>query len=254
MKAKHKTSHDIVMKYSNILINNNIRRVLEEGKSNDDALDLFLMMNMMNDLGTERSFVKKGPSSSDVHMNLIGNNVIDKDDFKLQMASGKKFLTQRLVVRLSPNCTLYAETNHSSLQVCINEKNMTTMYLKSYHAEDIAMWMIRQKLNINRYLEGWNDVLNKACKKAKGNRMALLAIRAIFADAMKDYPDTKYEIIEQKRRARIRVTLPKGRLGVFLDAWWGSYKEKLPPQIESLKILIEAHRKNILTNFCSPKS
>lgn len=241
------------MKYSNILINNNIRRVLEEGKSNDDALDLFLMMNMMNDLGSERSFVKKGPSPSDVHMNLIGNNVIDKDDFKLQMASGKKFLTQRLVVRLSPNCTLYAEANHSSLQVTINEKNMTTMYLKSYNAEDIALWMIRQKLNINRYLEGWNDVLNKACKKAKGNRMALLAIRAIFADAMKDYPDTKYEIIEQKRRARIRVTLPKGRLGVFLDAWWGTYKEKLPPQIESLKFLIEAHRKSILTHFYAPK-
>ena len=66
---------------------------------------------------------------------------------------------------------------------------------------------------------------------------------------MKDYSDIEYDIIEQKRRARIRVALPKGRLGVFLDAWWGSYKEKLPPQIESLKILIEAHRKSILTNF-----
>lgn len=253
MKARHKTSHDIVMKYSNILINNNIRRVLEEGKSNDDALDLFLMMNMMNDLGTERSFVVKGPSPSDVHMNLIGNNDIDKDDFKLKMARGKKFLPQRLVVKLSPNCTLYAETNHSSLQVSINEKNMTTMYLKSYRAEDVAMWIIRQKQNIDRYMEGWSEVLNKACKKAKGNHMALLAIKAIFTDAVKDFPDVKYEIIEQKRRARIRVILPKGRLGVFLDAWWGTYKQKLPPQIESLKILIEAHRKSILTHFCSPK-
>ena len=242
------------MRYSNKQINNNIRRVLEEGKSNDAALDLFLMMNMMNDLGTERSFVKKGPSPSDIHMNLIGNKVIDKDDFKLKMASGTKFLTQRLIVKLSPNCTLFAESNRSSLQVTINEKNLTTVYLKSYNAEDIALWMIRQKLNIDRYMEGWNDVLNKACKKAKGNRLALLAIRAIFTDAMEDYTDIKYEIIEQKRRARIRVTLPKGRLGVFLDAWWGSYKEKLPSQIESLKILIEAHRKNILTNFCSPKS
>ena len=240
------------MRYSNIQINNNIRRVLEEGKSNEDALDLFLMMNMMNDLETEHSFVMKGPSPSDVHMNLIGNNVIDKDDFKLKLASGTKFWIQRLVVRLLPNCTLYAESNHSSLQVTINEKNMTAMYLKSYHAEDIAMWMIRQKKNIGRYMEGWNEVLNKACKKAKGNHMALLAIKAIFTDAMKDYSDIKYEIIEQKRRARIMVALPEGCLGVILDAWWGSYKEKLPPQIESLKILIEAHRKSILTNFCSP--
>ena len=105
------------------------------------------------------------------------------------------------------------------------------MYIDSYRAEDVAMWIIRQKQNIDKYMEGWNDVLNKACKKAKGNHMALLAIRAIFTDAMKDYTDIKYEIIEQKRRARIRVTLPKGRLGVFLDAWWGSYKDKLPPQI-----------------------
>ena len=240
------------MRYSNKQINNNIRRVIEEGKSNDDALDLFLMMNMMNDLGTERSFVMKGPSPSDVHMHLFGNNVFGKDDFKLKMASGKNFMTQRLVVRLSPNCTLYAETIHSSLQVTINEKNMTTMYFKSYHAEDIAMWMIRQKKNIDRYMESWNEVLNKVSKKVKGNHMALLAIRAIFTDAVKDYSDIKYEIIEQKRRARIKVALPEGCIGVILDAWWGSYKEKLPPQIESLRILIEAHRKSILTNFCSP--
>lgn len=254
MKVRHSPIHDIVMKYSNIQINNNIRKVLHEGKSNDDALDLFLMMNMMNDLGPERSFVMKGPSPSDVYKNLVSNNVIDKEDLQLKMARGRKLLTKRLVVKLSPNCTLYAETNHSSLQVTINEKNMTTMYLKSYHAEDIAMWMIRQKQNIDRYMEGWNEVLNKAYKKAKSNHMALLAIKAIFTDAMKDYPDIKYEIIEQKRRARIRVTLPKGRLGVYLDAWWGSYREKLPPQIDSLKILIEAHRKSILTNFCIPRS
>ena len=48
------------MRYSNKQINNNIRRVLEDGKNNDDALDLFLMMNMMNDLGTERSLLRKG--------------------------------------------------------------------------------------------------------------------------------------------------------------------------------------------------
>ena len=240
------------MRYSNIQINNRIRRVLEGGKSNDDALDLFLMMNMMNDLGAERPFVRKGPLPSDIHMNLIGNKVIGKDDFKLKMAGGTKCLNQRLVVKLSPICTLYAETRHATLQVSINEKNMTTMYIESYHAKDIAMWLIRQKLNIDRYMAGWSEVLNKACKKTKANHMALLAIRALFTDAMKDYPDIKYEIIEQKRRARIKVILPKGRLGVFLDAWWGSYKEKLPPQIESLKILIEAHRKSVLTNFCSP--
>ena len=41
------------MQYTKAQINNNIRRVLEDGRSNDDALDLFLKMNMENDLGPE---------------------------------------------------------------------------------------------------------------------------------------------------------------------------------------------------------
>ena len=44
------------MRYSKVIIASNIRKVLEEGKSNADALDLFLMMNMMNDLPNERPY------------------------------------------------------------------------------------------------------------------------------------------------------------------------------------------------------
>ena len=79
--------------------------------------------------------------------------------------------------------------------------------------------------------------------------MAFLKIRAIFTEAMKDYPRLKYVIIEQKRRARIRVKIPNTDVGVYIDAWWGSYEEKLPPQIESLKLLLDAHRKSCLKNF-----
>ena len=66
---------------------------------------------------------------------------------------------------------------------------------------------------------------------------------------MKEYPRVKYEIIEQKRRARIKVMIPNTHLGVNIDAWWGSYKESLPKQIESLKLLLKAHKKSNLTNF-----
>jgi len=237
------------MQYTKVQINNNIRKAFEEGKGNADALDLFLMMNMVNDLPNERRFATKGPSPSDVHMNLIGNDVIGKDDFQLKMAKSKKFFTQRLVVKLSPTCTLHAETNGSTLQVTINEKNMTCMYLKAYKAEDIALWMIRQKQNLDKYMEAWDAVLDKACRKTKSNRMASLAVRAIFTEAMKDYPQVKYELVEQKRRARIKVMIPNTHLGVYLDAWWGSYRESLPRQIESLKLIIEAHSKSTLTNF-----
>ena len=236
------------MKYTKAQISNNIRSVLEEGRSNEDALDVFLKMNMMNDLSDERPFIRTGPTLSDIHMNLIGNEFISKDDFNLEMTKGNK-PTQRLVVRLSPTCTLYAEMWHSSLQVTINEKMMTYMYLRNYRAQDIALWMIRQKQNLEKYMEGWDAVLEKACKRAKSNRIAFLGIRAIFTEAMKEYPRVKYEIIEQKRRARIKVMIPNTHLGVNIDAWWGSYKESLPKQIESLKLLLKAHKKSNLTNF-----
>lgn len=237
------------MQYTKAQINNNIRRVLEEGKSSDDALDLFLMMNMKNDLGPERLFIIKGPSPSEVHMHLLGNDDIEKDDIKLETIKGAKTFTQRLVVKLSPTCTLYAETSYSSLQVTINEKNMTSMYLKSYKAQDIALWMIRQKQNFETYQDSWKAVLDNACKKAKTNRMAYLGIRAIFTEAMKDYPQVKYVFVEQKRRARIRVMIPDTHLGVYIDAWWGSYKERLPKQIESLKLILDVHSKSNLTDF-----
>ena len=237
------------MQYTKVQINNNIRKMLEEGKSNEDALDLFLRMNMVNDLGPERHFVTKRPSPSEVHMNLIGNDDFDKDDIKLEMIKGTRIFTQRLVVKLSPTCTLYAETSHSSLQVTINEKNMTSMFLKSYKALDVALWMVRQKWNLEKYLESWDAVLDNACKKAKSNRMAYLGIRAIFTEAMKDYPQVKYVFVEQKRRARIKVMIPGTHLGVYIDAWWGSYKERLPKQIESLKQILAAHSKSNLTDF-----
>ena len=237
------------MQYTKVQINNNIRKVLEDGRSNDDALDLYLKMKMENDLGPECPFIRMGPSPSDIHMNLIGNDVIDKDDFKLELSKKSKNPVQRLVVKLSPTCTLYAEKSYASLQVTVNKKNMTSIYLKSYRAEDVALWMIRQKQHLEKYMEGWDAVLSQACKKAKSNRMAFLGIRAMVTEAMKDYPRVKYQIIEQKRRARIKVMIPNTHLGVYLDAWWGSYRDSLPQQIESLKQILAVHSRSTLTNF-----
>ena len=234
--------------YTKAQINNNISKLLEEGKSNDVAFDFFLMMNMVNDLGPERPFITKAPTPAEVRIHLLGNDAIDKDDVKLEMTNAK-IPIQRLVVRLSSNCTLHAELSYNSLQVTVNGRNLTVMYLKYYRAEDIALWMIRQKQKLDEYIEAWDAVLAYACKKVKIDHMAFLGIRAIFTEAMKDYPRIKFAVIEQKRRAKIMVNIPNTDLGVYIYAWWGSYKEKLPQQIESLKQLLDAHRKSSLKNF-----
>ncbi len=234
--------------YTKAQINNNISKLLEEGKSNDVAFDFFLMMNMVNDLGPERPFITKAPTPAEVRIHLLGNDAIDKDDVKLEMTNAK-IPIQRLVVRLSSNCTLHAELSYNSLQVTVNGRNLTVMYLKYYRAEDIALWMIRQKQKLDEYIEAWDAVLAYACKKVKIDHMAFLGIRAIFTEAMKNYPRIKFAVIEQKRRAKIMVNIPNTDLGVYIYAWWGSYKKQLPEQIESLKVLLDAHRKSSLKNF-----
>ena len=135
------------------------------------------------------------------------------------------------------------------MHVTIKEKILTSIYLKSYRAEDVALWLISQEQHLDQYMAGWDAVLSQACKKAKSNRMAFLGIRAMITEAMQDYPRVKYQIIEQKRRARIKVMIPNTHLGVYLDAWWGSYRDSLPRQIESLKQILDAHSRSILTNF-----
>ena len=220
--------------YTKAQINNNISKLLEEGKSNDDALHFFLKMKMVNDLGPERPFITKAPSPAEVKIHLLGYDDIPQDDVILELPNQAKNNTQRLVFKLSPAYALYVEKVHDSLQVTVNGKNLTAMYLKTFRAADIALWMIRQRHKLDKYIEEWDTVLDLACKKSKLDRMAFLKIRAIFTEAMKDYPRLKYVNTD---------------VGVYIDAWWGSYEEKLPPQIESLKLLLDAHRKSCLKNF-----
>lgn len=156
---------------------------------------------------------------------------------------------QKLLVRLSPEITLNLIKEHGSLYATINENIETCMHISNQDATDVAMWIIRQKENLEAYLNDWETCLNDAAKKNKEQRMATLAIKSIFKDAMKDYPDLEYEFIEQQKRLRIKVRMPNSKLGVILDAWWGSYQKKLPKEIEDLKTLIEAHSKTDQMNF-----
>lgn len=235
-------------KYSTQAINNLILRELSEGRSMTDVLDLFLSRKMYNDMDDDRPYNLNAPSAEDINLNLIGNEVIDQQDFCIKMIKGRNGTIPRLEVKLSSACTLYIEKWREFIHVSVNDKNLSSISLKKQSAGDIALWIIRQKQNLNSYIAEWEDALKKASKKAKGNNMSQLAIKAIFSNAMKECDDVKYEFIEQKRRVRIKVYLPNSRLGVYIDAWLGSYQKTLTEQINYLKILIDAHRRNTSDN------
>lgn len=72
--------------------------------------------------------------------------------------------------------------------------------------------------------------------------MDFLAIKAIFEEAMKEYPEVEYEMIMMSRKIKIEVKIPNTNFWMRLDGWWHSYKECLPRQIDELKALIDSHR------------
>ena len=245
-------------KYTKRSINNQILNALTEGKNQNDVRDMFIMTQMTNDMTEEKSTYQLPPSVSEINVYMLGNNVIDQADFSIQKINSNVLISAyRLIVKISPICTLYLEKSRLSIKeksrqiikVKINDKNIATTYLRNYRIEDIVKWIIRQKVNFDTYLNEWETVVKTISKKVKTNNLALLAIKATFSDAMKDYPNIKYMFIEQKRRVRIKVHLPNNKLGLYVDAWWGSYKQRLPEQIKELKLLIDVHSKTQLKDF-----
>lgn len=245
-------------KYTKRSINNQLLNALTEGKNQNDVRDMFIMTQMTNDMTEEKSTYQLPPSVSEINVYMLGNNVIDQADFSIQKINSNVLISAyRLIVKISPICTLYLEKSRLSIKeksrqiikVKINNKNIATTYLRNYRIEDIVKWIIRQKVNFDTYLNEWETVVKTISKKVKTNNLALLAIKATFSDAMKDYPNIKYTFIEQKRRVRIKVHLPNNKLGLYVDAWWGSYKQRLPEQIKELKLLIDVHSKTQLKDF-----
>lgn len=245
-------------KYTKRSINNQLLNALTEGKNQNDVRDMFIMTQMTNDMTEEKSTYQLPPSVSEINVYMLGNNVIDQADFSIQKINSNVLISAyRLIVKISPICTLYLEKSRLSIKeksrqiikVKINDKNIATTYLRNYRIEDIVKWIIRQKVNFDTYLNEWETVVKTISKKVKTNNLALLAIKATFSDAMKDYPNIKYTFIEQKRRVRIKVHLPNNKLGLYVDAWWGSYKQRLPEQIKELKLLIDVHSKTQLKDF-----
>lgn len=240
-----------MVRYSKTVIKNEVFRSLPY--RSDNALKAFLMKMMINDLKADDPGIKKAPNLSDVYAALMNDETVDKKAVKLGGVSSSwvfgKGTPGSLTFRLSPSYRLYAEKQGDRLQLLLNEGVRDCEYVRHHTAEDIAAWMVRQKEKLNGYMDEWEEMIKEAAKKVKSDRLAFLAIEAIFVNAMRDYPGLKYEIFEQKRRARIKVRIPNTNLGVCIDGWWGTYKQRLPGQIETLKQVIAFHSNYPIKTF-----
>ena len=233
--------------YTPNIIRNRILYAITAGQSNDDVRDLFLKMKMTNDLEGNSPVSFRPPTLVEIYEHLIGNGVIADNEIEYDKNIFNRRYTERLNIKLSAICQLHIVWTDLSLQITINESN--SMYIPHYHAADTIKWIIRQKQHLDKYLQEWEELFKESTKRAKGEHMAFLAIKAIFTEAMRDYPKLKYEIVEQQRKARIKVEIPNSNLGVCIDGWWKSYQQRLPQQIESLKLLIDTHRNSAIKTF-----
>lgn len=238
-----------MIKYNKQSINNRIVNVQSAGSNQNEIQDVFLMMVMNNDLGEERPFICKAPSLHDIQNLLMDSGEFDAEDVSYELVGGMNLPDARLMVKIGPSCQLYITSNKSYLSVSVNDTAQATLSFCRYKASDIAEWVVRQKQKLQSYLNGWDQAYRKASKKIKNVRLSTLAIKAIFLETMRQYPGVEYEIMVQARRVRFRVRMPNSKLGVYIDAWYGSYKEKLPQQLEDLKVLIEAYKKTSIQNF-----
>ena len=147
--------------YTKQVINYQVVRYLSMGFSNNEVLEIFLMMKMHNDMRERTPQFVSAPLPEEVYDNLIGNNVIAKQDIQLEKVDENAMRNQKLLVRLSPEITLYLMKKQGSLYATINENTETSMRMINQNATDVAMWLIRQKENLESYLNDLETCLKE---------------------------------------------------------------------------------------------
>ena len=137
--------------YTKEVINHRVATCLAWGFPNNKILELFLMMKMHNDMRERTPQFVSAPLPEEAYDNLIGNNVIAKQDIQLEKVNENAMRNLKLLVRLSPEITLDLIKKQGSLYATINENTETSMRMINQNATDVAMWLIRQKGNLESY-------------------------------------------------------------------------------------------------------
>lgn len=225
---------------------NKIAGVLSSRPNNQEAAFFSYLQYVNRDLLTITSRFSVGPDLRIVYNTLLSSGKFGKQELTLKSDLYSR-RHQPFSVILAPGHKLDIESRYDTNIITYNDH--LRMYISHNTPEQIALWIIALKDNIGECLEAWDYVSKEALKVVKSNNINTVTIKALFAEAMKDYPELEYEVVEQKRRLRFRVRIPDTRLCVMIDAWWKSYNKTLPQSIADLKTLIETINSSSIKEF-----
>lgn len=227
------------------------KKKVEQGRDMEMLREQFLMEMMKHDMSTRADDLTEIPRPQDIYGYLIDDERIENK--ALCFERHKNMLRMRtqesLSVKFTPSCHLILENTADALRVSINNKTSAIQQIRYRSVVDLAEWVVRQKQQFDDYMAEWEDILCDVAKKGKTRRMTTLAVKAIVSEALRDFPHAHFDVLEQSRRVRVIVRLSTCNLGINLYAYYGSYKEKLPPQLEDLKRILEVHRHNCVKTF-----
>ena len=233
------------MGYEKRILCNQIREGMISGNDLHYIYYEFMGTKMKVDLHKNCRGLTEVPSPADIKKHLLSDGAINAEDCWMEKFSSH----DRLHVRMSPYLSIDLEPFRGMIHVHFNNCVYHHLVIDDLSAKGIARWIVLEKQKIDSYQEEWDALVKQESKKLKAMQLAKQAIMAIVDIELKAYPGLQYDFFEQKRRMRISVKLPNSRLGVYVDAWWGKYKQELPKLLSDLKILIETHQKTSLKDF-----
>ena len=215
-----------------------ITESLNRGESTEEAFERFIYYCMFLDRNYPAAKAPNSPTPLEVWEKLKDNGVISQEDIFLKRTKVVDVIYDtELIVKIHPSLTVAVES-YDGLKVAVNGVSKVKNWVSNLSAEETAQWMIRMKQNMPGYIAEWDEILNTVSKTLKGQKLAMSVINAIIVDAMNNYQKVKYAIKAQKARARIDFILPNG-VCKTIYAYWKSYPQKLPEQLEELKTLID---------------
>ena len=220
-----------------------VAEALRRGDNTEEVFETYLYRCMFLYRSPNPVICSYRPAPKDVYEALSNNDVICKEDICLEQTIVADNIYYELEVKIHPQLSLTV-LNYDGLKVTLNGQSKVKNWVGHLAAEELANWMVRMKQNLQRHIEEWNTLPVTILKTLKMQNIALCAISAIFTNSIKDYPEGKYSIKEQKSRARIDVMISEHSFKTIY-AYWSTYQEKLPDRIEEVKALLDKSRKPI---------